>query len=319
MIEVDHLTRLYTRRERARWFKRGPVIEILAVTDMSFAIKPGERVAFIGPNGAGKTTTLRMLTGLLYPTSGMARVNGLVPWDQRQELSRSMGLVFGQRSQLWMDLPVVQSFEALSVIYALPRAAFEERCRQLVATLQLGDFMEQPARSLSLGQRMRCEIAASLLHRPKVLFLDEPTIGLDVEAKAILRDYLRELNRLEDTTILLTSHDTGDIEDICDRVIMIDHGRKILDQPLAKLQSEFDAKRRLVLTTHDARAAIVVPDVVIDQSMDHRVVIEMDTRRQKLADIIAAVQAQVDIDDLVIERASLESIIRELYARGAMQ
>lgn len=316
MITVENLSRIYTRRVGGNLFRRGTLVQVPAVQDLSFKITAGERVAFIGPNGAGKTTTLRMLTGLLYPTSGTATVHDLVPWRDRKILARHIGLVFGQRSQLWLDLPVVDTFDSLAVIYDLDLADYRARRDQLVETLKISEFLHQAGRSLSLGQRMRCEIAASLLHRPKILFLDEPTIGLDVEAKAILRDYLRKLNRLEDTTIILTSHDTGDIEDICERVIMIDHGRKLLDQPLARLQQEFDAKRRLIVTTSEKEPAFTIAGVNITDAGPHRLVIDLDTRAQKLADVVGALQNQVGIEDMVIERTSLETIIRELYARG---
>jgi ABC-2 type transport system ATP-binding protein len=318
IIDVHNLTRVYSRRQRTGWFRPATITETIAVSDLSLAIEAGERVAFIGPNGAGKTTTLRMLTGLLYPTSGQVQVDGMVPWLERKKLARSIGLVFGQRSQLWFDLPVIQSFDSLAVIYGLARHAYGERRDQLIETLKLGSLLTQPARSLSLGQRMRCEIAAALLHQPKILFLDEPTIGLDVEAKAILRDYLRAVNRLEDTTIILTSHDTGDIEDICSRVVMIDHGKKLLDQPLWQLRQDFDSGRRVVVTCHEPTPHIAWPPDMIEEIGPHRVVINIDTRVTKLTEAIAAMQAQLSITDLVIERTSLETIIRNLYAKNAV-
>ena len=315
IIDVEKLCRTYVRKTGGGWFKRRGCVETRAVRDLSFSIAAGERVAFIGPNGAGKTTTLRMLTGLLYPTSGRVVVDGFVPWEQRRALSRSIGLVFGQRSQLWGDLPVRESFDSLAVIYGLEKNAARARQDALVETLQIGDLLSQSARSLSLGQRMRCEIAASLLHAPKVLFLDEPTIGLDVEAKAILRDYLRSLSRVEDTTLILTSHDTGDIEDVCDRVIMIDHGRKIIDQPLTLLQGMFTAQRTLVLVTEEANPILHLRHGrIVNASAPHRLSVDYDPGQDDVTTLIRTAEAQVKIRDLSLESPSLETIIRRLYA-----
>lgn len=316
MITTTHLSRDYIRKVGKGLFSSGTRVTVPAVQNLSFSIAIGESVAFIGPNGAGKTTTLRMLSGLLFPTSGEAEVAGFTPWVQRKELARVIGLVFGQRSQLWFDLPVIESFHALSVIYDLSQKSYRSRLQDLIDTLDLSSFVKQQVRSLSLGQRMRCEIAAALLHAPKVLFLDEPTIGLDVEAKAILRDYLKKLNEREKTTLLLTSHDTGDIEDICQRVIMIDHGRKLLDQPLSLLQKDFDSGRRLVVSTHEPAPCIDWPTEMIEETGSHRFVLNIDTREMRLSDAIARLQSSVDIQDLVIERTSLETIIRHLYANG---
>lgn len=316
MIVTEDLTRIYTRKTRKHLFSKAVVSNFTAVDHLSLEVKAGERVAFIGPNGAGKTTTLRMLTGLLYPTSGRVMVNGLIPWVDRKTLARSIGLVFGQRSQLWADLPVSDSFQSMRVIYGIDPVVFRQRHDDLCERLMIGDFLHQPVRSLSLGQRMRCEIAAALLHQPKILFLDEPTIGLDVDAKAILRDYLKTLHMTEDMTIILTSHDTGDIEDICERVVMIDHGRKLLDQPLWMLQRDFDAGRRLVVTTHEKDPVCSGFDGMIEEVAAHRVVLNVDTRTVKLSDIILSIQKQMAMTDLVIERTPLETIIRRLYARG---
>src|SRR5262249_31130071 len=205
-----------------------PATDIPAVQGVSFAVGRGERVAFIGPNGAGKSTTLKMLTGILRPTAGHAEVAGLVPWQQRRRLARHIGILFGQRSQLWYHLPVRTSFDLLGRIYGLTRARQAERQERLAHAFAIRDLLDRPVSQLSLGQRLRCEVAASLLHAPAILLLDEPTIGLDVTAKAALRDHLNALSREENTTILLTSHDTGDIERICERVILIDHGRLLL-------------------------------------------------------------------------------------------
>ncbi|HEU4619150.1 MAG TPA: ATP-binding cassette domain-containing protein [Gammaproteobacteria bacterium] len=230
IVDVEGLTKQFSRR-RSESFT--------AVDRICFSITAGERVAFIGPNGAGKSTTLKMLTGLLYPTSGSARVAGFVPWKERRRLAYEIGIVFGQRSQLWYHLRVRDSFELLAKIYGLDAKLYRARAAHVAEVLRIGGLLDAPVKSLSLGQRMRCEIAAALLHRPKILFLDEPTIGLDVTAKALLREHLKHLAEAEDTVILLTSHDMGDIEQICARVILVNHGRLLLDKPLEELRSSF--------------------------------------------------------------------------------
>jgi ABC-2 type transport system ATP-binding protein len=238
IVEVRNLTKQFAGT-------RGRVFT--AVDGISFTIEAGERVAFIGPNGAGKSTTLKMLAGLLYPTSGSARVAGYVPWDERRRLAFDIGIVFGQRSQLWYQLCVRDSFDLLAKIYGLEPQSYRTRAAHVADVLRIGAFLDAPVKSLSLGQRMRCEIAAALLHGPKILFLDEPTIGLDVTAKALLREHLRHLAEAEDTVILLTSHDVGDIEHICERVILVNHGRVLVDQPLEALRASFPRERRVTI------------------------------------------------------------------------
>jgi len=213
--------------------------EIEAVRDVSFSVEEGETVAFIGPNGAGKSTTIKMLTGILYPTSGMATVLGIVPWRERQLLSREIGTVFGQRSQLWYDLPPRDTFDLLARIYDIPRNTCRARMSMLAEMFELDEIMSTPVRKLSLGQRMRCEIAASLLHGPRVLFLDEPTIGLDVVAKRRIRELIRTMNREEGVTVFLTSHDVSDMEELCRRVMIINHGQLILDTAVSILKRDY--------------------------------------------------------------------------------
>jgi ABC-2 type transport system ATP-binding protein len=207
------------------------------VKDVSFDIRPGEFVGYIGPNGAGKSTTVKMLTGILHPTSGDVSVNGLSPQRQRQQLAYQIGVVFGQRTQLWWDLPTIDSFDILSAMYDVDRTVYQDFLKQFDDLLGLGEFLDTPVRRLSLGQRMRAELAASLIHSPNVLFLDEPTIGLDVVAKGRIRDFLKKLSSETGVTILLTTHDLRDIEELCDRVIMINHGSLIYDGTLQSLRS----------------------------------------------------------------------------------
>ncbi len=292
---------------------------VAAVQGVSFAIAPGERVAFIGPNGAGKSTTLKMLTGILHPTAGHAEVAGFVPWRQRRQLARRIGIVFGQRSQLWYQLPVRASFALLARIYAVERAAYDARVALLARTFGIADLLDRPVASLSLGQRLRCEIAAALLHAPSVLLLDEPTIGLDVTAKAALRDHLIALSREEGTTLLLTSHDTGDIERICERVIVIDHGKVLLDRPLAALRQGYLRRRMVVLVTEEERAAVDLPGVSVALAEPHRLTLAVDTEITPIERVVAVALAGHAVRDLVIENPPLEEVIKAIYRGRAAE
>jgi ABC-2 type transport system ATP-binding protein len=241
-LEVTGLRKVFQVAEPARGFAgrvkalfRPEYRDVEAVKGIDLAVEEGELLAFIGPNGAGKSTTIKMLTGILHPTAGQARVLGVVPWEHRSELSRRIGTVFGQRSQLWYHLPPRDTFELLSHVYEIPRADFRQRAADLVGRFEIDEFYDTPVRKLSLGQRMRCELVASLLHRPRVLFLDEPTIGLDVLARARVRELLLELNRQEGITTFLTSHEADDIEQICRRVASVIRGELVLDIPVKEL------------------------------------------------------------------------------------
>ena len=303
-------------RPMARLFGARPVIELPAVSDISFAIAPGERVAFIGPNGAGKSTTLKMLTGILRPSAGEAEVAGCVPWLQRRRLARRIGIVFGQRSQLWYSLPVRSSFELLRRIYDVERPAHQARLARLTETFDIGELLDRPVSELSLGQRIRCEIAAALLHGPGLLLLDEPTIGLDVTAKAALRDHLGALSRAEGTTVLLTSHDTGDIETICDRVIVIDRGRLLLDAPLESLRRDFLQRRSMILVTAEEDPRFDLPGVAIAAAEPYRLTLSVDTTVAPVETVVAAALAQLSLRDIVIENPPLEEVIKAIYRDG---
>ncbi len=231
-VETDNLRKVF---EVKQGLLRRNAKTVVAVEGISLTVPAGQSVAFIGPNGAGKSTTIKMLTGILKPSSGTASVLGLDPWKQRSKLVRQIGAVFGQRSQLWLHLPPSDSFDLLSEIYGIPKNDYRKRKALLVERFDLGRFLSTPVRKLSLGERMRAEIAASLLHRPQLLLLDEPTIGVDVIARQNLRDLVCEWNREEGVTVFLTSHDTGDIESVADRVIVINHGRVVLDDSLSSV------------------------------------------------------------------------------------
>ncbi len=243
MIQVSHLRKTFRVARRGAGFSqavkalfRREYEEIHALDDLSFTIRDGEMVGYIGPNGAGKSSTIKVLSGILTPDSGQCLVNGRTPWKDRVAHVKEIGVVFGQRTQLWWDVPVADSFELLKEIYTVPAAIYRENLEQLTQLLDLGDLLRTPARQLSLGQRMRCEIAASLLHSPKILFLDEPTIGLDAVSKLAVRDFILRLNRERGTTVLLTTHDMQDIEALASRVLLIGRGKILLDGTLEDIR-----------------------------------------------------------------------------------
>ena len=304
IVEVEQLTKQFERKKQDAF---------TAVDAINFSIAPGERVAFIGPNGAGKSTTLKMLTGILYPSSGKATVAGYTPWEQRQKLAYEIGIVFGQRSQLWYHLPVRDSFDLLAKIYDVSDEDYKSRLTHVVDVLRIEHLVDQPVKSLSLGQRMRCEIAASLLHKPKVLFLDEPTIGLDVTAKALLREHLKHLADTEETTIMLTSHDTGDIEEICDRVILINHGQILLDKPLMDLRTEFLANKQITLVTDEEEPRADFDGAEVVSRDRHRITLSVDQTQHSVNQVVAEALQTLSVRDLSIENAPLETIIRDLY------
>jgi ABC-2 type transport system ATP-binding protein len=285
-----------------------------AVGGVSFEIAEGERVAIIGPNGAGKSTTLKMLSGILEPTGGDARVFGLTPWRERKALAYRIGVVFGQRSQLWGELPASESFKLLGHIYDQHGPVFERRRADLIERFDLGDLLGQPVQRLSLGQRMRCEITASLLHAPDLLFLDEPTIGLDITAKAAIRDFITDNARQTGQTVVLTSHDTRDIELVCERVIVINQGRIVVDQPTDQLRRQFLARKLVTLHAPARRVEIDLPGVTRRPSAPHLAVFEIDTRRVRVEQVIAAALDGGGIEDINIEDPPMEEVVREIYA-----
>jgi ABC-2 type transport system ATP-binding protein len=287
---------------------------VTAVDRLSFSIEPGERVAFIGPNGAGKSTTIKMLAGILRPDAGEARVFGLAPSRQRHDLAFRIGTVFGQRSQLWYQLPARATFELLGHVYGIDRSARQRRIEALIALLDLGAFVDSPVRQLSLGERMRCEIAASLLHAPRMLFLDEPTIGLDVSAKAAIRELLRAESERDGVTLLLTSHDTGDMERVCDRVIVIHDGRLLWDGRIADLRRTYLTARRVTVWSDVERLAVDLPGVRVISTGSYRLEVEVALDVTPVGRVVDAALRQGSVRDLAIEDAPLDAVIRALYA-----
>lgn len=303
-------------RARLRSLIRPVWREVEAVKGVSFSVEEGELLAFIGPNGAGKSTTIKMLTGILHPTSGRASVLGVTPWKGRSELSRKIGTVFGQRSQLWYHLPPRETFELLSHVYEIPRADFRARCANLSERFELGEFADTPVRKLSLGQRMRCELVASLLHRPRVLFLDEPTIGLDVLARARVRELLLELNREEGITTFLTSHEADDIEQICRRVLVVNRGDIILDLSVKDLKRRYLQVKVVDLRLHEPAELPPVEGVQVLKQRGCGVKLEVDTTRVPIDRALAEVFRHLSIADIVVSDPPLEEIIAHVYQGG---
>ena len=313
LIAVEGLEKRFTvRRKRGRF--RRERREIAAVDGIGFTIESGTLVGYLGPNGAGKSTTVKMLTGILVPSGGRIRVAGLDPSRQRVELARRIGVVFGQRSQLWWDLPLRDSFDLLRHIYRVPAERHRQNLERFTEVLALGPFLETPVRQLSLGQRMRGELTAALLHDPEIVFLDEPTIGLDVVAKAAVREFLADVNRERGVTVLLTTHDLADIERLCTRLLIIDHGHLIWDGGIDRLKREYGQERTLVVDLEEP-----APPLQVDRTR----VVGVEGPRQWLAfrrdeanapDLIAEVAARYRIVDVAIEETEIEEIVRRIYA-----
>jgi ABC-2 type transport system ATP-binding protein len=292
-----------------------PVTEhVLAIDRVSLSIQPGERVAFIGPNGAGKSTTIKVLSGILRPDSGQAQVMGLVPWQDRQALGYRIGTVFGQRSQLWYHLPARDTFELLGRVYELDRAEQRRRVAELTEAFELGPHLDKPVSQLSLGERMRAEVAASLLHRPQVLFLDEPTIGLDVTAKQVMRDLLQRQSDQDGSTLLLTSHDTGDIERVCQRVVVIHGGRLVWDGSLEQLRRGYLSSKRVRLWSEREKLSLVLPGLRLVSEAAYQCELEVQTSVTPIGLVIAAALEQGALRDVTIEDAPLDEVIRAFYA-----
>ncbi len=320
IIQVNNLVKAFVTTEKSpglggslRSLFRPTRRETLAVKGISFAVDEGERLAFIGPNGAGKSTTIKMLTGILHPTSGTASVLGKVPWQARHKLAYEIGAVFGQKSQLWYHLPPADSFELLARIYELDTATYRQRLNYLVELFEVGSYLQTPVRKLSLGERMRCEIAASLLHRPRVLFLDEPTIGLDVVVKQRIRDLILELNEQEGVTIFLTSHDAGDVEVLCKRAMVINHGEVIYDGRVSTLKRDYIRSKTVSLKLGQPWQGIDLPGVEMLKQSGYGVKLQVDTQRTPIEHVMADLLAHYTVVDLNVDNPPMEEIIARIY------
>ncbi|MBH0777054.1 ATP-binding cassette domain-containing protein [Nocardia sp. NEAU-351] len=317
IIDIHDLTRQFTlyRGTGSRWRRKRDVIT--AVDRMTFRIERGEAVGYIGANGAGKSTTIKMLTGILVPTSGTVRTCGLEPVRQRRRLASRIGVVFGQRSQLWWDLPLRESFSILAAIHRLEPDITRKRTYELVEQLEMAETLDTPVRQLSLGQRMRAEVAAALLHSPELVILDEPTIGLDVLSKQRLREFLRAERVDRGTTLLLTTHDMGDIERLCDRVLVVDHGRLVYDGSLPGLGATVGARRVLVVDlaepTPDLTDLPCAAQFLASEGDGMRQRLAFDAEQTTAARLLAAVSDRAVVRDLSIEEPEIEDVVRRIY------
>ncbi|MFD1954904.1 ATP-binding cassette domain-containing protein [Paenibacillus thailandensis] len=296
--------------------------EIEAVKSISFQIPQGEICGYIGENGAGKSTTIKMLTGILMPTSGHIRVNGFIPFKDRERFVQGIGVVFGQRSQLWWDIGVIESFQLLKKVYRVPEREFRSRLDELVERLRLGDLLSRPVRKLSLGQRMRCELVASLLHRPSILFLDEPTIGLDIVVKSEIRDFLKDMNREHGTTILLTTHDLQDIEALCSRVIMLDDGKVIYDGGLDELKQRWSKGKEIQFQFGKPTPLPLLQGLTagigVEWKAENEVTATMWVPNEvNVSEALARVVGGADIRDIKIFETNTDDIVREIYSSGS--
>ncbi|WP_399096321.1 ATP-binding cassette domain-containing protein [Streptomyces sp. BBFR2] len=327
LIRAEGLTKYYRRPRRhdgalggLRTLITRQYDEVRAVDGIDFSVSDGELVGYLGPNGAGKSTTIKMMTGVLVPTSGLLEVDGTAPWRDRERNAMRIGVVFGQRSQLWWDLPLVDSFTLLGKMYRMSAAAYRRRLDGFIELLDLGPFLDRPVRQLSLGQRMRGDLAAAMLHEPPLLYLDEPTIGLDAVARDRMRDFIAEMNRETGTTIVLTTHDLVDVEALCTRVVFIDQGRILYDGGVVELKAAYAPYRTLVVQlapgVSAARGAELLGpefpgDVIADEGPTLR--IRFEAHRISAQEIIAAVTGRCPVTDLSIVEPELEDVMRTLY------
>lgn len=329
-VQAEGLTkdfRMFQRKEGVRGAIENLFVRrhtnVRAVDGVSFSIRPGEMVGYIGPNGAGKSTTVKMLTGILEPTSGQVVVNGFVPYRDRTRYTHTIGVVFGQRTQLWWDIAVVESFRLLQRIYEVSESDYLARMELFDQVLEIKRYLHTPVRKLSLGERMRCDLAASLIHNPPLLFLDEPTIGLDVVAKTNVRQFLKEINKRFGTTILLTTHDLADIEELCKRLMIIDHGRVLFDGALALLKRQLWRQMQIKIELKEKDQAAALEALALN-SIDRERVDELtyrlsfDRDQHTAGEVIRQIVAAVDVRDIFIQEEPIEEIVRRIYTGPAV-
>lgn len=329
MIEVRNVTKEFKKTIKDPGLKGSlkslvhkKVETVKAVDDISFSVAEGEILGFIGPNGAGKSTAIKMLTGILTPTEGQIVINGQVPYKNRKKYVKEIGVVFGQRTQLWWDLPLTETFTVLKEIYQIDDKAFKDRMDFLNQVLELDPFINSPVRTLSLGQRMRADIAASMIHNPKVLFLDEPTIGLDVVVKDNIRKAIAEINKNEKTTIILTTHDISDIELLCKRIVMIDKGKKVYDGALDKMKEKYGKVREIHINLKSAAdmdklelaAKFNLEGDDLEIKVDgNKAVVKFNSSKVQVSDMLSYILATITVKDIAVSEADIEEIIRRLY------
>lgn len=321
-IKVSNLSKTFQVRQKEKGM-RGSVKAILnprteeikAVDGISFEVEEGEVLAFIGPNGAGKSTTIKMLTGILYPDEGHVEVLGIDPTRKRRQLAYRIGTVFGQKEQLWTHLTPYDNFRFFGAIYDIPDGETEKRIQELEELFELGTFVNTPVRNLSLGQRIRCEIVASLIHKPKVLFLDEPTIGLDPVVKETIRSLIRQMNRELHTTIFLTSHDVGDIEKLCKRIIIVNDGQIVMDDSMEHLKYHYLNKKIVEMKLHRETTLTAVEGITVLKEKDGYMKLEINTGVIRINDVLGHINAEY-VEDINISNIPLENIIRDIYVAG---
>ena len=319
MIELKHITKTFKVAKRNAGFKEAAKAlfcreysYIHALQDVSFSIGDGEMVGYIGPNGAGKSSTIKIMSGILTPDSGECIINGRTPWNERTAHVKEIGVVFGQRSQLWWDVPVIDSFELLRDIYKVPASVWQKNCSELIELLDLGEIVRTPVRQLSLGQRMRCEIAASLLHDPKILFLDEPTIGLDAVSKIAVREFIKTLNREKKTTVILTTHDMQDIEALTERILLIGKGRILLDGSLSELRQR-NSTHKVLTVDYSGGTLPMLRDMTVLQDLDGHAQIAVDTSVFSISQLISEIAARVNVKDISVTGDSVDDVVVGLY------
>lgn len=320
MISVEGLSKSFKVAKRssglrqaakALFFREHKIVH--ALNDVSFHIQPGEIVGYIGPNGAGKSTTIKVMSGILVPDGGSCSIMGYTPWKDRVPYVRNIGVVFGQRTQLWWDVPVIDSFELLRDIYKVPAAEYKQTLDLLVETLELQSLLGMPVRQLSLGQRMRCEIAASLLHGPNILFLDEPTIGLDAISKIAVRQFIKTINKEKEVTVILTTHDMNDIEALANRILLIGKGSLLYDGTVTALRSRFGTRKSITIDYRETSDRLDIPGTEPLSWSPERAVLSVDTEQIKISDVIARLSSKVDLLDVAVESQPIEDIIVQLY------
>ena len=320
MIKVDGLSKSFKvakrssgLREAAKglFFREHTIVH--ALNDISFSIEPGEIVGYIGPNGAGKSTTIKVMSGILVPDHGTCEIMGYTPWKDRTDYVKNIGVVFGQRSQLWWDVPVIDSFELLRDIYKVPHLDYQDTLNLLIETLDLKELLYTPVRQLSLGQRMRCEIAASLLHSPKILFLDEPTIGLDAISKLAVRQFIKKYNEERKLTVILTTHDMADIEALANRLILIGKGNLLFDGRLSDLRERFSMEKTMTIDHGPGYVPLDIDGTTIISQAPERTVLSVDTKLVSVSDVIGTVSKLVDLTDVSVNSQPIEELIVQLY------
>lgn len=314
VIEVNGLTKVFETKVKG---SKKQVKQFTAVDNVNFSVNEGEIIGFIGPNGAGKSTTIKMMTGILYPTNGEATVCGYNPWTKRKDMTYHIGTMFGQKSSLISHLPVIESYRLLGTIYDIEKEVLEQRIEEITTFFEIGDLLEQKVSSLSLGQRMICEVAAVTLHRPDVIFFDEPTIGLDIVVKKKVRKMIRMLNKKYNTTIFITSHDISDIEKLCSRIILINHGKVMLDSKLEDIKHSFLTKKKVIISyeekVEEEEVIKLFEGINVNVKCDEKIMVEFDERDIKVSNVIQNLLTLGMVEDLAITSASLENVIYDIY------